>query len=204
MNATSITRSRRSDWSPESNRILSSIESILQADSEADEPTALLTPGEDKTEQMSISALTTETPPTVHHVLRNRPMLPPPLPARARTVAEIPANTNGLPGSARALAPSQPPLCPWANGPVRDSRMDTRLLTFSPEFLAAVRSIAPKPRRSKLVYVVVGAVAMLVGALGADQPTRDFLLDRVQVAMGAQQHAPAAAQAMMGSTLESR
>jgi hypothetical protein len=55
-----------------------------------------------------------------------------------------------------------------------DSSVQTELLTLTPDFLDAVRKIAPKKRRSKVPYVILGAVLVVVAALSADRSTREF------------------------------
>jgi hypothetical protein len=57
-----------------------------------------------------------------------------------------------------------------------DSAVQTELLTLTPDFLDAVRKIAPKKRRSKVPYVVAGALLVILGALSADRSTREFAM----------------------------
>jgi hypothetical protein len=59
-----------------------------------------------------------------------------------------------------------------------DSAVQTELLTLTPDFLDAVRKIAPKKRRSKIPYIVAGTVLVILGALGADRSTREFAIGK--------------------------
>jgi hypothetical protein len=63
-----------------------------------------------------------------------------------------------------------------ATGPALDE--DTAVMKLSPEFLEAVRAIAPRSRRSKIPYVFGLAILTVAAVLFRDRPTRDFLLQR--------------------------
>jgi hypothetical protein len=56
--------------------------------------------------------------------------------------------------------------------------VDTSLLTLSPELLASVRRLAPGKRRKKVPTVVALGLLAILGVLGADRATRDFVLAR--------------------------
>jgi hypothetical protein len=81
-----------------------------------------------------------------------------------------------------------------------DDTSDTGLMTLSPEFLDALRRIAPKRRRMKIRYVVgLGLVAVAV-VLAADASMRDFVAARWHRGGGDASRAIAAEQAMKPAT----
>jgi hypothetical protein len=61
-----------------------------------------------------------------------------------------------------------------------DSSVQTELLTLTPDFLDAVRKIAPKKRRSMIPYIVAGALIVIVGALSAERSTREFAVAKAR------------------------
>jgi hypothetical protein len=59
-----------------------------------------------------------------------------------------------------------------------DDTADTGLMTLSPEFLDALRRVAPKRRRMKIRYVVGLGLAVVAIVLAADASMRDFVAAR--------------------------
>ena len=55
---------------------------------------------------------------------------------------------------------------------------DTDIVRLSPAFLDALRKLVPPRRRMKIRYVVGLAVIAVVGVLGADASTREFVAAR--------------------------
>jgi hypothetical protein len=101
------------------------------------------------------------------------PRRPPP-PRAPAMVAPVPANAPATaPGPAMAaVRESMPSLIPL------DDAADTGLLTLSPEFLDALRKVAPKRRRVKIRYVVGLGLAVVAVVLAADASMRDFVAAR--------------------------
>jgi hypothetical protein len=56
----------------------------------------------------------------------------------------------------------------------------TALVTLSPQFVAALKSIAPKKRRSKVPLVILLGIAAVLFALGMDKSTREFAMSRAR------------------------
>jgi len=72
----------------------------------------------------------------------------------------------------------------WRRGPLPSvSAVDTRRVTLSPAFLDALKRVGPKKRRSPIPYVLGLAVAAFATVLAADVSTRDFVIEKAQVAV---------------------
>jgi hypothetical protein len=56
--------------------------------------------------------------------------------------------------------------------------METQLIKLSPQFIAALKKVAPKRRRSKLPYIVGVMAALVVIVLGRDPSTREFAITK--------------------------
>jgi hypothetical protein len=117
------------------------------------------------------------------------PTLPPeawaaqPLPARKIDPLSVPvfagaARAEEKPAAALSALPSPVGVDASAGASARASRTD--LLTLSPQFLAALRGIAPKKRSSKLPYILVFAVFAVLGILASDASARDFVVEKAQ------------------------
>jgi hypothetical protein len=52
---------------------------------------------------------------------------------------------------------------------------DTATMTLSPALWDALKTVAPKSRRSPIPFVVGAAIAVFVSVLCADASTRDFV-----------------------------
>lgn len=70
--------------------------------------------------------------------------------------------------------------------------MPTSLLTLTPAFMTAMKTLAPKKRRSKIPAVIALAILAVVAVLGVDAPTREFGLARGRQVVARLQHATAA------------
>jgi hypothetical protein len=81
-----------------------------------------------------------------------------------------------------------------------DDAADTGLLTLSPEFLDALRKVAPKRRRMKIRYVVGLGLAAVAVVLAADASMREFVAARWHRGGGDPSRAIAAEQAMKPAT----
>jgi hypothetical protein len=58
--------------------------------------------------------------------------------------------------------------------------VETALVTLSPDFVAALKDLAPKKRRSKVPLVVLLAIAAVLFALGMDKSTREFAITKAR------------------------
>lgn len=88
---------------------------------------------------------------------------PPPSSSRLRAGVAAP-HDSGRRTPARSLPPPLPPPRP----------------VLTPELLGALRSIAPKPRRRRLPYVVVIALAVVVGVLSRDPVARGLVVAAIE------------------------
>jgi hypothetical protein len=57
-------------------------------------------------------------------------------------------------------------------------RTDSGLVRLSPAFLEALRKVVPRRRRGKLPYIVSLGLLAVVGVVGADRSTREFIEER--------------------------
>jgi hypothetical protein len=89
--------------------------------------------------------------------------LPPPLPSRARAASRMAA-----------------PPCPYTSGVSVEAAdgVDTEMLKLSPDFLEALRRLAPGRRPSRLPYVVCLALLAVAAVIGADPAARDMVAAR--------------------------
>ena len=134
----------------------------------------------------------------------------PPLPARGRGASPRPPPPPRAPAMAPVPAAAVPAMAPVpAMAAVRESMpsliplddaADTGLLTLSPEFLDALRKVAPKRRRVKIRYVVGLGLAVVAVVLAADASMRDFVAARWHRGGGDAPRAIAAEQAMKPAT----
>jgi hypothetical protein len=55
---------------------------------------------------------------------------------------------------------------------------DSAVVTLSPAFLEALRKVVPRRRRAKLPYIIGVGLLAVVGVVGADRSTREFMAER--------------------------
>jgi hypothetical protein len=60
-----------------------------------------------------------------------------------------------------------------------DIPIATELLTLTPEFLQALRKVAPKKRRMKVRYVFIVGVLGVLLTLGLDVGVREWVLSQI-------------------------
>ena len=58
----------------------------------------------------------------------------------------------------------------------------TALIQLSPNFLAQLKKIAPRKKRSKLWYIVLFAVPAIIAFVVAHRPTRTFVVGKARAA----------------------
>jgi hypothetical protein len=121
--------------------------------------------------------------------------LPPALPPRASVIA----TKQGLAAIAPAVPHPAPPIAPTAlpSSASSSTGIDstaTGLVTLPPAFLEALRRVVPRRRRAKLPYVVGLGLLAVVGVLGNDLSTREFIAERWHHAPIGAPHAAALAQ----------
>jgi hypothetical protein len=136
-----------------------------------------------------------------------------PAPSKQRPTVSPPATQTLTPPSGQAARPTSGvvlarPSRSWATamsapapGVMIDridattENVDTALLTLSPEFLAALRRVAPKKRRVKIQHVVGLAFLAMMVVLGADKAARELIAARWRRAPAVTAMAPSPATA---------
>jgi hypothetical protein len=89
----------------------------------------------------------------------------------------------------------------YARSITYEADVDTGVLRLSPEFLAALRGIAPPKRRRVIPYLFVVALAVVAGALGFEGRTREFLFAEWQRLVPSALAAPSIEAPRVGSTV---
>ena len=116
-------------------------------------------------------AMQPAAPPPPAAVQSAAPANPPP----AAMHAAAPAKAKPAP---RALPPelAQPVPMIRTKMPSYDG-IPTSMIQVSPAFLDALRRLAPKKKSARLPYVIGVALCLVVGVLGVDRSTRNFVVD---------------------------
>jgi hypothetical protein len=117
------------------------------------------------------------------HGARAAPSVAPPSGVRSVGSVRAFAGAPRSPEKARFSVPQEAVLIAGLPREAEDD-VDTGVVALSPALLAAIRSIAPRRRPSRLPGVFVLALIAVAAATGLHRPLREFLLREGAAALG--------------------